>query len=248
MNIKAVIIDDEMPAREALKMYVSEYCEDVEISGMAGNADEGFELISRVQPNLVFLDIQMPHDNDGFRLLDRLPSIDFRIIFITAHSQYAQRAFRYYAVDYLLKPVSIRELTEAVEKVKREIMLKTGNENLLALKSRDHLKEGDFDVLIIRDTAGFRMISVKEIVMCEAEGTYTRFFLSDDTREMASKNLKHYQETLEKPPFIRVHHSFLINLHHVKRYNHADRTIFLSGNLKAPLGESYRDAFLDMFR
>lgn len=248
MKLNTVIVDDEAPAREALGNFLRDYCSDVHVVGMAGNVEEAFTLITKVHPDLVFLDIQMPHANDGFILLDRLPVIDFRIIFTTAHAHYAQRAFRYYAVDYLMKPISIRELIEAVERVKADYSAKAGIENLNALKRRDHLKEGDFDVLILRESSGFRTILVKEIIMCGAEGTYTRFHLTGGRTELASKNLKYYQETLEQPPFIRVQNSYIINLCHVKRYSHGDHTIYLSENLSAPLGDSFKENFLTFFR
>jgi two-component system LytT family response regulator len=206
------------------------------------------KLITQVHPDLVFLDIQMPHANDGFVLLDRLPTLDFKIIFITAHSQYAQRAFRYYAIDYLMKPLSIKELTEAVSRVKIDLSRKQDNDNLQAFKKHDHLKEGDFDVLILRENSGFRTIEVKDIIMCEADGTYTRFYLTGGIVELASKNLKYYQDTLEQPPFIRVQNSYMINMKHVRRYHHGDHTIYLSENLTAPLGDSYRERFMTYFR
>jgi two-component system LytT family response regulator len=248
MKINAVIIDDEAPARDTLRNFILDYCPEVTIAGMAGNVDEAFDLITRVHPDLVFLDIQMPHPHDGFFLLDRLPALDFRIIFITAHSHYAQRAFRYFAVDYLMKPLSIKELREAVDRVKNDLMVRVSNDNLVALKKHDHLKEGDFDVLILRENSGFRTIEVKDIIMCEADGTYTRFYLTGGRIEIASKNLKFYQETLEEPPFIRIQNSYLINVKHVRRYHQGDHTIYLSEDLTAPLGESYKEKFFTYFR
>lgn len=248
MKIKTVIVDDEPFAREALKNYIGEYCPDLLITGMAGDVDSALELINDVRPDLVFLDIQMPNPNEGFILLDRLQAINFKIIFVTAHSQYAQKAFRYFAVDYLLKPLNITELIEAVGRAKLDITNKSSNENLMALRKHDHIREGDFEVLILRENSGFRTIMVKDIIMCEAEGTYTRFHMVGGSKEMASKNLKHYQEILEQPPFIRVQNSYLINFKHVRKYQHSDRTIYLSENLSAPLGDSYRENFMTFFK
>ena len=243
--IKAVIIDDEQPAREVIANFLTEYCPDVEVVAKASSVSTGYNAIRRTSPDLVFLDIQMP-DGKGFDLLNKFESIDFKIIFITAYSEYAIRAFRFSAIDYLLKPVKIDELIDAVDRVR-----KAGRSGLSAeivSSLMNNLREGSAkqSTLIIPNIKGFDVLRVPDIIMCQADGYCTNFHIAGQRKVVSSKNLKHFSELLIDQNFLRVHHSYLVNLDHVTGYTRQGE-ILLSEGLKAYLGDSYKNEFVKRF-
>ena len=244
--IRAIIVDDEQPARDALSNYVKEFCHGIKIVALADSVKTAKKAIEEHNPNLVFLDVEMPNGN-GFDLLREYETIPFKVIFVTAYSEYAVKAFRFYATDYLMKPVSIKDLVESVEKVKKEIELEIGSYNLEALTKHARNPGEDFHNIIICDMSGFHVIEIKEIIRCEAKDYCTLFYLSGHKRITSSKTLKHYQDLLTEYHFIRVHNSHLINMVHVKGYLH-DGTIQLSEDQSAPLGNTYKKRFLEMFQ
>jgi two-component system, LytTR family, response regulator len=243
--IRCIIIDDEKPAREVLKNYLTEYCSDIEIVALADSLNTGLKAISQYQPDLVFLDIEMPNGN-GFDLLRKLTKITFRIIFVTAYSEFAVKAFRFYATDYLLKPVNINELMEAVEKVRLEIATMQDNRNLDELLEFSKNQDNGFNVVVIPDKRGFAVVKLTEIILCEADGYCTNFHLTGGRQNISSKNLKFYEELLGEKYFLRVHNSFVVNIRHVKGYDN-EGIITLAGHLTAPLGNTYKKRFLERF-
>lgn len=243
--IRTVIIDDEKPAREVIANYLAEYCTDVEVVAQASSVKTGYNAILKTSPDLIFLDVEMA-DGKGFDMLAMFDHIDFKIIFVTAYSEYAIRAFRFSAVDYLLKPVRIDELTDAVSKVRETIGTGLSPEIITSLIN--NLKEGPArqSTLIIPHLKGFEVLKVPEIIMCQADGYCTNFFLTGNRKVISSKNLKHFSGLLEDQDFMRVHHSYLINLEHVTAYTRQGE-ILLSGGLKASLGNSYKNEFIRRF-
>jgi two-component system, LytTR family, response regulator len=244
--IRSIIVDDELPACNVLKNYIEEFChEDIEVVSIARSVKDALQAIRIHRPDLVFLDIEMPNDN-GFDLLRKLPTIDFKIIFVTGYSEYAIKAFRFSATDYLLKPVSIVELKEAVAKVKKDMEQQVDHRNLEILIHEMNHPDRLFQTLVIRDTKGFKVLKSDEIICCKAEGYCTHFYLTDKRIETSSKNLKMYEEMLGENGFLRVHHSYLVNLRHVREYKNEEE-ILLTGNLKAPLGSVYKKKFFSRF-
>lgn len=243
--IKAVIIDDEQPAREVIANFLTEYCPDVEVVAKASSVSTGYNAIRRTSPDLVFLDIQMP-DGKGFDLLNKFESIDFKIIFITAYSEYAIKAFRFSAIDYLLKPVKIDELIDAVDRVRKAGRTGLSAEIVSSLMS--NLREGSAkqSTLIIPNIKGFDVLRVPDIIMCQADGYCTNFHIAGQRKVVSSKNLKHFNELLIDQNFLRVHHSYLVNLDHVTGYTRQGE-ILLSEGLKAYLGDSYKNEFVKRF-
>jgi two-component system, LytTR family, response regulator len=244
--IRAIIVDDEQPARDALNNYVKEFCHGITIVALADSLKTAKKAIDEHKPDLVFLDVEMPNGN-GFDLLRQFETISFKVIFVTAYSEYAVKAFRFYATDYLMKPVSIRDLVEAVEKVKKEIDLEIGSNNLEALTKYVRNKDEEFRNIIICDMAGFHVLEIKDIIRCEAQDYCTIFHLAGKKRITSSKTLKHYEDLLTEYHFLRVHNSHLINMAHVKGYLH-EGTIQLSEDHSAPLGNTYKKRFLEMFQ
>ncbi len=243
--LTAIVVDDEKPSREALSTYIRDFCPNVKVVTECDNANLAYQAILEHQPKLVFLDIEMPN-GDGFDLLRMFKRIDFKVIFVTAFSEYALRAFRYSATDYLLKPVKVDELVEAVAKVGQELSLQHTNLNLQKLMEGLTHKETNHNDLVIPSTKGFTVIKISELIMCEADGYCTHFYLTGKQKLTSSKNLKHYEELLGNHSMMRVHHSNLINLNHVKGYCHQGE-ISLSEEICCPLGNNYKVKFLEVF-
>lgn len=210
--IKAVIVDDMMQAQEALQRDLAETCPQVKILGTATGVVTAAKLLKQVKPDVLFLDIEL-EDGTGFDLLEILPAIDFKIIFITASDQHAIRAFKFSAVDYLLKPLDLDELKSAIEKIsitdsaeKIEVLLDHWDQKK---KSRK---------LALQNSDKILVMNTDEIVRCEAENNYTTFHFADHSRFLVSKTLKSYEKILEPLGFYRVHQSHLVNLHQIKAY------------------------------
>ena len=215
-SIHAIVVDDEEPSREALKNYISDFCSDVEVVATASSVKTAYRAIQKHKPDLVFLDIEMP-DGKGFDLLKMFDSINFRVIFVTAYSEYAIKAFRVNALDYLLKPVKIDELKNAVEKIKVSVA-EFDSEKLSGILKG--MSDGVFfhPTLVVSNVKGYEVLKVNEIIMCKADGYCTNFYLTGDRKVNSSRNLKQFEEQMVEYGFIRVHNSFLVNLHHVTSF------------------------------
>ncbi len=203
----AVILDDEKYCTDVLSILLEKYCPEVKIVGVFNNADDALQLIQTNPPELLFLDIEMPKLN-GFDLLRKLDQIDFKVIFTTAYDQYALKAFKYNAIDYLLKPIDKDELIEAVRKGKEYTsFLKEKLEYIQYLKSNEVP-----DRIILPIGKELIFINVNQIICCEAEGSYCRIFCSGITKPyLLSKNLRDIEELLNNPKFFRPHASWLVN-------------------------------------
>jgi len=243
--LRAVIIDDERPAREVISNYLREYCPDVEIVATASSVRTGYSAIKKTSPDLVFLDIQMS-DGKGFDLLAMFDRIDFKIVFVTAFSEYAIRAFRFSAVDYLLKPVRIDELVDAVAKVRAATDRGISSEIVNALMKNIRTDSTRQSSLIIPNLKGFEVLRVPEIIMCQADGYCTNFYITGQRKVISSRNLKHFEGLLADQGFLRVHHSYLVNLEYITGYTRHGE-INLTEGLKAYLGDSYKAEFTRRF-
>ncbi|MGB0983643.1 MAG: LytR/AlgR family response regulator transcription factor [Saprospiraceae bacterium] len=214
----AVIVDDESKNRASLKKLCEKYVPDLTIEGLADSVATAKQIIDRADPDLVFLDIRMPVE-DGFELLKKYEDVPFDVIFTTAYDQYAIKAFRFSAIDYLLKPISIQELQAAVEKVRK----KKGKTSSASKKSnisilKENLATASFDKIALPTTEGFSFVKTESIMRCEASGNYTIFYLLDKTKYVITRTLKHYEEMLVEHGFFRVHKSHLINLTYVQKF------------------------------
>jgi two-component system LytT family response regulator len=245
-RLKAIVVDDESPSREALINYMNEFCPDVEVVGDCGTARSAYELIAELHPQIVFLDIEMPKGS-GFDLLRMFKTIDFKVIFITAFSEYAVQAFRYSATDFLLKPVKVSELIEAISKVKQELSLSDSFQNIRVFLENISLPSDLSKKLVIPSTQGFMVINTSEIILCEADGYCTYFYLENKSKLISSRNLKYYEEILPINNFMRVHNSFIVNINHVKSYTNQGE-ITLTENLKCSLSLSHKKDFLKTFK
>lgn len=243
--IKTLIVEDEQKSRDMLAAVIQKNFPDLNIVGLAKNVKEGVELIKSQTPELVFLDISMP-DGSGFDLLEALPNHRFELIFVTASDQHAIRAIKYSACDYLLKPIDMDELQAAVEKVIKKKNASPNMENLQFLIQ--HLKRADenFQKITLPTGNAYEVVNIKDIIRCEADGSYTTFYLTDKRKLLISMGLKHYEELLPESDFIRAHHHHLINMNHVVRFLKEDGGYaIMSDGSKIEISRRKKDAFME---
>ncbi len=219
--LKTVIIDDDYVSRLILKDMLEKFLDNIEILGEAGTVSDGVKLIEATDPDLVLLDISMP-DGTGFDLLDKLKTINFKLIFITAYSEYAIKAFKYSAFDYIIKPLNVEELTKAIKRIpliKRidnKVRVKTLQENLLSTD------ENNSKTVALPEINGFAIINVEEIVRCEGKRNYTRIIFKDASDKVVSRTLLEFEHLLTPLGFVRIHRSHLVNFQNVVRYLKSD--------------------------
>jgi len=216
--IKAVIVDDSPEARQSLSADLEKYCPDVHLAAEAGSMKEGLKVLREINPDVVFLDIQLG-DGDGFSLLEQLGETTSKIIFTTGLDSHGIRAIKFSALDYLLKPVDPDELVSAVEKLKEEKNKRSVSENirLLAEQIRPSALK-NVQRLALNSADRVHVVNLDDIIRCESERNYTTFFLKDKKQIVVTKTLKEYEDLLEPNGFVRVHHSHLINLAHLKEF------------------------------
>ena len=220
--MNAVLIDDEQNNLDNLSQLLATYCPEVNVLAKARNAAEGKSIILQYQPDLVFLDIQMPGKN-GFDLLQSLPECEFEIIFVTAHDQYGIQAVKFSAVDYLLKPIHVDELREAVSKASSKSRLKKKNlqlENLLhLLQQQQHKEEHRIALTTLKET---RFIYTRHIIHCQSDNNYSYFFLAGGEKVLVSKPIFEFENLLKDYGFLRCHQSHLVNKRYVKSWMKED--------------------------
>ncbi|UUV22370.1 LytR/AlgR family response regulator transcription factor [Paenimyroides aestuarii] len=236
--LKTLIIDDESLIRNSLKILLSER-NDIEIIGEASSKDQGIALIETLKPDLVLLDIQLKK-NTGFELLEQLSDITFKLIFVTAYSEYAIKAFKYSAFDYLLKPIDQDLLNQTIDRLKTEII--TTSQQYQALKTNK-----EFHKITIKTTEHIYHLNFDEIIYCKADSSYTRFYLTNDRSLMTSKPLKNYQNLLPEHQFFRSHQSYLVNLNFVKKYNKKMAALEMQDQTEIPVSVRNRSKVNDLF-
>jgi two-component system LytT family response regulator len=214
--IRAIIIDDEIHCRKTLGMLLKEYCPDVQVIEQCGDAESGLAAIPRHKPHVVFLDIEMPNMN-GFEMLEKLPEINFEIIFTTGYDQYAIRAIRFSALDYLLKPVEREELQRAVQKVSQRLQSPLPQQ-LEILLQKIHQPGSPVQRIALPTMEGLQMVAVNSIISCASDSNYTVFFLKNKQKLIVSRPLKEIEEMLEEYSFLRVHNSYLVSLNEIDKY------------------------------
>ncbi len=225
MSLKALIIDDEAGARITLQKLIEMHCPTLTVVGNAENVPEGVKAIHRLKPDVVFLDIEMPEYN-GFELLDFFSEISFEIVFVTAYSQYALRAFEVAAVDYLLKPVEVEHLMNTSAKLEKSHEHKELNQQLEVLKSVYQGNEVRKIALPMSD--GLIFVDIMDIIYFEADRSYTIIHMKNGVRHTVSKSLRTFEDVLiDKPIFFRPHRSFLFNVHFIQHYAKGDGLIKL---------------------
>ena len=218
--VKSIIVEDELNNRENLQNILKEYCPQVEVVALCSSALEGRQKILEHQPDLVFLDIEMP-GGDGFSMLESISELNFDVIFVTAFTNYAVRAIKFSALDYIVKPIDTMELLKAIDKAIRKVKEKKENSRMVNLLANQH-KEGNKKVLALPLSDKIEFVEVANIVRCQADGNYTTFHLRNGEKLLISKTLKEYDDLLASFNFLRVHQSHLINMEEVKSFVKTD--------------------------
>lgn len=240
--INAVIVDDEPYCCEALNTLLKRYCPEVNVSAKCHSAAKALVAIEELQPQLVFLDIEMPRMN-GFQLLEKISPVHFELVFTTSYDQYAIKAIRFSALDYLLKPIDREELQVAVQKV----MLRQHPplpQQLEILLQKIHQPAGSILKIAMPTMEGLQMISVDSIISCASDSNYTILLLKNKKRMIASRTLKEVEEMLEDYAFMRVHHSYLVNLNEIEKYMKGDGYLLMSDATKVEVSRSRKEMLL----
>ncbi|MDR2009465.1 MAG: LytTR family DNA-binding domain-containing protein [Bacteroidales bacterium] len=246
-KIKTVIVEDEQVARDVLKSYTVKYCPGLEIIGEAHDCKEAISVIHNLQPQLVFLDVEMPFGN-AFDVLDACKDLYFETIFVTAFSEYSLRALNQSAAYYLLKPVSIEELILAVNKVQEHITNKEiFNRNRIIVENFKEPKPEKQQV-ILPTLEGFEVVKMENIIRLQGNGNFTDIFLNDKSKKMVCRFLKYFSELLPYP-FVRVHKSHIININYIKSYHKGyGGYVILSDDTEIEISASYKEGFLKLFK
>jgi len=218
-TLNTIIIDDEQKHRETLSRMLRAFCPGVNILGTAHSVEEALSLIKNFSPNLIFLDIEMPSGN-GFTIFDHFDAPPFEVIFTTAYDMYAINAIKFAALDYLMKPINIGELKDAITRAEKVIGSKHSHMNakINALKTNLQLEDRSFTKIALPSSEGIDFISAKVIIRVEADRAYSNFYLDSGKRIMVSKPLKEYEALLEACNFFRIHKSHMVNLNHLDKY------------------------------
>lgn len=240
--IRTIIIDDEERGRQTLKVQISKYCPELEIVGEASGVQAGLEIIRHEKPDAVFLDIQM-QDGTGFDLLEKIPIVNFAVVFATAYDQYAIQAFKFSATDYLLKPIDPDQLIKAVAKLQSELNSQSLNKKLEALFSN----RNNFEKIALPTFDGIILVKIKEIIRCQSESNYTTLFLPKGDKIVVTKTLKDFDEMLTPLGFFRIHQSHLINMAFVNKYIKGDGgSVKMDDGTVLEVARRRKDTFLDL--
>ena len=246
--MKTIIIDDNQKATNFLKELIQHYCPNLKLLGSASNIQEGKTLIEQVMPELVFLDIEMPNGT-GFDLLRQLPNLAFKVIFTTAHEKYALKAIKFSALDYLLKPIDLDDLQQAVQKAQEgakgtflQTQVKTLLQNLQTTPQEPAR-------IILKDKYGMQVTKLQDIIRLEADNNYTKFVIKNQNILLLSKPLGDYEKILPQHQFFRCHKSHIVNLDYLLRYDkREDEVLIMQDGSKVPVSRRKLDILLEKLK
>lgn len=244
--MKVLIIDNESNLRNGLRLLLENYCQEVNSIAEADGVKTGLDAIAGFHPDVVLLDVEMD-DGTGFDLMKKISDPGFQLIFVTAHNKYAIEAFQFSAIDYLLKPVDPNALQKSIHKASGKIKDSNLRQQVQVLLQQLSGIQNKDRKIVLKDIENTWFIKVSDILYCEAEGTYTRFFLQNTDPLLVSKNLKEYEEILEPLGFLRTHHSFLANPDKIKSYDKTDGgALILEGGRTIPISQRKKDFVMQM--
>lgn len=243
--IRSIIVDDEPHCSNRLEELLRNYCrQTVQVIGTFDTIEKAIAGIAGLKPDLVFLDIQL-HDQTGFDLLSQIPKIDFEVIFVTAYDNYAIKAFKFSAIDYLLKPVDPDDLLQAVDKLQRVMQHQELTEKFGALLHNLKANSPATRKITVPTSKGLVFLSIDDIIRCEASVNYTTIFLKDKQQLMVAKTLKDFEDILSDYQFFRIHNSHLINLNYIKTYHKGKGGyVVLADNTSLEVSTRRKDLFL----
>lgn len=246
--IRTLVIDDEVKARETIIDMLNLFCKDVDVIGEASSVSTGYEMINHYKPDLVFLDIKMT-DGTGFDLLKKFNNIDFYVIFITAFEEYAIDAFKFSAIDYLLKPIDPEELSDSVDRVGKR--LEKDNYSLHLNTFFDNLESSNKKAkkLVLKTSDSVHVVNLNEIIRCQSDKNYTHFYTIHNEIIVVSKTLKEFEEMLINYDFFRTHQSHLINMNFIKRFDKSEGgTVIMKDNSKVPVSFRKKEELMKFFK
>jgi two-component system, LytTR family, response regulator len=217
MQIRAIIVEDELNAQETLEIYLTKYCPEVQVIEKANDMLKALEVIRKNKVDLVFLDVELPYGN-AFDLLEKVGNIEFETIFVTAYEQYALKALNSDATHYILKPIEIEELIKAVDKVRNRLNQKLKTEPEILPTKLSEISKMQSKKFVFPNIHGFDLVEINKIITCKADNNYTEFSFIDGSKILISKTLKKVEEQLKDFGFIRVHKKYMVNLNHIKSY------------------------------
>ncbi|MBD3582809.1 LytR/AlgR family response regulator transcription factor [Flavobacterium selenitireducens] len=249
--IKAILIDDDHHLRTGLKALLERYTDDIAIIGEAESVKTGIEAVQKYKPQVIFLDIHLS-DGTGFDMLEKLSDqgkIKAHIVFITAHEQYAVKAFKFSALDFILKPVDFEELQHTIGKIKEVVNQNSSFEHIDLLLENIRKKVDNFKRIALSTSDGIHLFDVADIIRCEAKVNYTQFYIKNHKPVLISRTLKEYEEILSEHGFERVHQSHLINLSYLKSYIRSDGGyVIMSDNTTIPIAQSKKEKLQELIR
>jgi two-component system LytT family response regulator len=245
--IKAILVDDEVHCLDTLSMLLKDFCPKYRSSKNAVRQKAALEAIEKFKPSLVFLDIEMPAMN-AFEMLEQFDEIPFSVVFTTSYDQYAIKAIRFSALDYLLKPIDPKELIASVHKVEVQQKLPSNEQFQMLLNQVNH-KETGFKKIAVPTLEGFELIPAEQILRCEADDNYTHLFLKNKQKIVASRTLKEVEEQLQEfSYFVRIHHSYLVNINEVTKYVRGEGGyVVMSDGTAVNVSRSRKEALLKWF-
>lgn len=241
-TLKAILIDDETDSIKLMQLTLEKHFPQVTISGTFTDSTVALEQLASLEPDIVFLDIQMPQ-LDGFELLQKIEHLSFNVVFVTAYNEFAIRAFRFNALDYLVKPVQVEDLKVVIERAMQKAY--TQSNQLATLKQQ--LQKGHITKIAIPSLSGVSFIDLSEIVYVEASSNYSRMKLTDGKDILISKTLKDIQYVLEEQHFLRVHRQYIINLNQVKHFDRTDMNLTMNTGDCIPVSRTQKDKLISQY-
>ena len=241
-KIKAILVDDEPDSIRLLTVTIEKYFTQVEIIASFTNSQKALEQIPLLKPELLFLDIEMPLMN-GFDLIERLLPLKFGVVFVTAYNEFAIKAFKFNALDYLVKPVSPDDLKDVIARVEKQKTLETEQINIL----QQQFRKGRITKIAIPSQTGVGFIELKDIVFIEASNNYSNLILSDGRKLLISKTLKDIQGVMEEQHFLRIHRQYIINLNEVKHFNRNDNLLTMVTNDVLPVSRFQKEKLVEQY-
>lgn len=245
--IRCVLIDDEADSLEVMEMLLKTYCPQVKIEALCNSAEQGIAAINKFRPDVVFLDIEMPNMN-GFDMLEKFDELFFEVVFITAYHQFAIKAFRYSALNYLLKPVDPDDLLETIRRIEKNKSVPLKEQMELLMQHVANPAATTVARIALTTSYGMLFVETKDIIYCESDNNYTSVKMTGGKKILVSKTMKEIDETLSGPDFYRIHNSYLINLAHIQKFVRGDGGYVVMNDEKVvTISRNKKQEFLDLF-
>ncbi|MBC7904684.1 MAG: response regulator transcription factor [Gemmatimonadaceae bacterium] len=245
--IRCILVDDESNSLEMMEWLLKTYCPQVVIEAMCNSAEKGIEAINKFRPDVVFLDIEMPHMN-GFDMLEQFEKLSFDVVFTTAYDQFAIKAFKYSALNYLLKPVDPDDLKTTIERLESRKALPTREQIDLLMQNVRGTSKQSISRIALTTNDGMMFVSTQDIIYCQSDSNYTNVVLTGGKKVLVSKVLKDIDDALHGSDFYRIHNSYLVNLNHIKKFVRGDGGyVIMDDGTTIGISRSRRQEFMELF-